>query len=200
MCVSSICWRRGVCLPAIPLSPRRSSDPSRIAAALSARGAASRTLAISPDGTKVAYIWPGAGPGDRGLRRRPRPAPSHTRSRPSTAIRETLDWCELRRERPAGLPISAAIAAMSTGDLVGFSRLIALDTDGKRREAAGPAASDQRRSAYARYDGTVIDWLPGENGAVLMDARLRSRGRKDDRHRSATKEGLGVDRDRYCDR
>lgn len=76
--------------------------------------------------------------------------------------------------------------------LVGFSRLITLGTDGSPIKQMGQKASS--RDMYIRqHDGTVIDWLPSQEGQVLMARNYVPEGDTTGRLISRSKEGLGVD-------
>jgi dipeptidyl aminopeptidase/acylaminoacyl peptidase len=76
--------------------------------------------------------------------------------------------------------------------LVPFSRLVAVNADGKNLQLLSKKDNEFTRGLQIG-GGEVIDWLPDENGAVLMarnylpDEHLGSR-------LSSSREGLGVDR------
>jgi dipeptidyl aminopeptidase/acylaminoacyl peptidase len=77
-------------------------------------------------------------------------------------------------------------------DIVGFSRLVTFGVDGKGMKQLGQRSriSD---AGIRQFDGDILDWLPNEQGAVLMarnylpEENFSGIGPNDDR------EGLGVD-------
>jgi len=85
-----------------------------------------------------------------------------------------------------------AKAADGSGDILPFSRVIALDSDGGNARMLSTRQNDNAE-AVQLYGGGVIDWLPGEDDHVLMervyipDAKVGSRAGSETR-------GLGVDR------
>jgi len=79
------------------------------------------------------------------------------------------------------------------GLLAGFSRLITLDTYGRNLKQLG-----QRESFYdaglRQFDGSILDWLPDEQGAVLMSRAYVAEAGKTNTRLVRDKAGLGVDR------
>ena len=51
--------------------------------------------------------------------------------------------------------------------LLGFSRLVAINSDGSGIKQLGQASSFYD-AGYRQTDGDVLDWLPGGGGSVLM--------------------------------
>ena len=104
---------------------------------------------------------------------------------------ESLDACEFATETQLICHYSGNAEVDSM--LLGFSRLITLSLTGK-----GVKELSSRRSGYDMYirqdDGAVLDWLPNEEGSVLM---ARTYVPKDDNPSIINKderEGLGVDK------
>ncbi|HUE78813.1 MAG TPA: S9 family peptidase [Sphingomicrobium sp.] len=104
---------------------------------------------------------------------------------------ERLSWCSFAGESS----LVCRYGGIDRVDnlLVGFSRLITLGTDGAPLKQLGQKASS--RDQYIRQsDGAVIDWLPGEQGQVLMARAYVPEGETTGRLISRTREGLGVDK------
>jgi dipeptidyl aminopeptidase/acylaminoacyl peptidase len=82
---------------------------------------------------------------------------------------------------------------MAAGQIAGFSRLITVGADGKNLKSLG-----QSGSAYdarlRQFDGDILDWLPGDNGAVLMAKEYIPEAGLSVSHVSRIRNGLGVDR------
>jgi dipeptidyl aminopeptidase/acylaminoacyl peptidase len=80
------------------------------------------------------------------------------------------------------------------GVLVPWSRLMTLPADG----SSPPKLLGQRQSFHdarmRQYDGHILDWLPGDDGAVLMSRDYVPEVGKSDSHIKRTDDGLGVDR------
>jgi dipeptidyl aminopeptidase/acylaminoacyl peptidase len=147
-------------------------------------------LSLSPDGTKVAFIAPRAGQGSAlysmGLEEGATPRLIlQANGKP-----ERLSDCRwVSGER---LVCSIYGVVDSAGDLLPFSRMIAVDAAGGNVKMLS-----KREGFYSRGlqlgGGNVVDWLPDEEGKVLMsrvylpDDHLGS-------HMGSTAEGLGIDR------
>lgn len=104
---------------------------------------------------------------------------------------ETLRWCEFATETQ--LICRYTGNAEFEGVLLGFSRMVTLDLNGSNVKSLG-----SKRAGFDMYlrqsDGSVLDWLPDDEGSVLMartyvpKVEERATNIKDDRL------GLGVDR------
>ena len=70
----------------------------------------------------------------------------------------------------------------ATGELLGATRLVAVDADGKNLKMLSREDPRRRRLCLDVGGGCVIDWLPGENGAVLMGREYVPQERSDDAH------------------
>ena len=157
-------------------------------AALFGARASVNAMKISADGTRVAYIAPGEGP--------------------STAlvIGNLTDGSERAVMRMNGNPFvlrncgwsgvnrlvcrSDAVDRMG-GRLIPFSRLMALDADGTNQRPLGQRTTAGEALGLNQFDGNVIDWLRGDDDAVLATRNVvaqQQTGYLMDRGR----EGLGV--------
>jgi dipeptidyl aminopeptidase/acylaminoacyl peptidase len=148
-------------------------------------------LTLSPDGKRVAYIAPAAGQGavlyTVGLEKDARPnAVTHTDGKPDRLGR--CSWVANDR-------LVCIVYGVIKNPLMGllpWTRLIAIDADGKNLKLLSTQQNEYSRG-WQLGGGTVLDWLPDENGSVLMtrhylpDDHLGS-------HLGSSDEGLGVDR------
>jgi dipeptidyl aminopeptidase/acylaminoacyl peptidase len=86
------------------------------------------------------------------------------------------------------------IYAITHGDatLLPFSRMVAVDADGKNLQLLSKADSRYSRG-WQLFGGGIVDWLPGEDAAVLM---TRNYVPEDTTHSmiSSSANGLGLDR------
>ncbi len=119
---------------------------------------------ISPDGSKIVYVTPGTG---RISAVFVADLASGTQQQviQSGGNPERLSWCNFVSNRRLICRFVGQVDR--AGLLIPFSRLIAVDTDGKNSRPLG-----QRSTAYdsrlRQFDGAVLDWLPDADGAVLM--------------------------------
>ena len=121
-------------------------------------------ISLSPDGTKIAYIAPRAGQGAAlytvNL--------SNGQSQVAASVDgnpQRLDRCDWVSNTRLACRIYALVKA---DDLVPVTRMVAFDEDGKNFKLL--TQSDNLDQRYANsYGGSLIDLLPAEDGAVLMD-------------------------------
>jgi hypothetical protein len=104
---------------------------------------------------------------------------------------ERLRWCDFVTEER--LVCRFSVLVVNGDDIVPFNRLIAVNADGSEPQLLG-----ERQSffdAYIRqFDGTIIDWLPGEAGTVLMSRVFVPEVNRMNTRLVRRTEGLGVDR------
>jgi dienelactone hydrolase len=150
-------------------------------------------MRLSPDGTQVAYLAPQAGQGSALV---VQPARADAKARAVTTLSGnperlgSCNWVSVRRL--ACTAYGVVKADDGSGDILDFSRQFAVDADGSK-----PRLLSNRQTGNARgvplYGGRIIDWLPAEDGQVLMtrvyipDDVVGSRV-------GSTASGLGVDR------
>lgn len=147
-------------------------------------------IGMSPDGSRLAYVAPGPGriselyivslaTGDQ------------TRILQSSGSPERLEWCNFVSNERLVCQISGMIRDPE-GLLLPFSRLLSVSDDGKDIKQLG-----QRRSSFdqslRQFDGAILDWLPGKDGAVLMSREYIPEAGKIGTLVVRTDEGLGVD-------
>ncbi len=122
------------------------------------------SISLSPSGRRLAYVAPATG----------QASVLYTvdlatgESRQTTAadgVRQRLGGCSWVSEER--LLCSVFALTDVPGEIVSVSRLVALDRDGGNVRVLGQTSSLYQRSANL-WGGNVVDWLPGEDGAVLM--------------------------------
>ena len=113
-----------------------------------------------------------------------------TRITQSDGKPETLYWCGFAGEQH--LVCKYGGIERVDGELIGFSRLITVKTDGSGLRPLGQSQSDRGRY-LTQSDGDVIDWLPGQEGQVLMERVYVPEVGTTGRLINRTQEGLGVD-------
>ncbi|HEX9931858.1 MAG TPA: S9 family peptidase [Allosphingosinicella sp.] len=123
------------------------------------------SIRLSPDGRKIAYVSPGRGQG-ASLYVVDLASGESTMAASADGERQRLGGCSWASNQRLVCEVYAVQRGVN-GEIVNTSRMLALDADGRNVRQLG-----QRDSAYQRYTrlwgGTVIDWLPGEDGAILM--------------------------------
>jgi dipeptidyl aminopeptidase/acylaminoacyl peptidase len=147
-------------------------------------------LTLSPDGRNVAYIVPGDGPGTKvytvDLAKRTSARLVMVADGKPLSVRR-CDWVSNERL----LCTLYGIVRDSYVRLAPLSRVVAVNADGSNTQILSNLINTYSQG-YLLNGGEVIDWLPDQDGAVLMtrqyvpDTHLGSRGGSD-------KEGLGVD-------
>ena len=148
-------------------------------------------ISLSPDGTKVAFIAPGPGT----MTDLFAIDLNQEQSNPKRVTRasgdpENLQWCNwVSNERMA---CQLGGIEKNSGDLYGFTRLIAINSDGSNAVLLSKR-HDFTAIGLSLSGGRIIDWLPQEDNSVLMtryhleEVRIGSRvGNRD--------EGLAVER------
>jgi dipeptidyl aminopeptidase/acylaminoacyl peptidase len=137
--------------------------PADPAAAFGARESVI-SIRLSPNGRKVAYVAPSRGQGaslyivdlDSG---------ESNVAASANGQPQRLGGCGWVSD--ARLVCTIYVVQRVNGFVTTATRLIALDADGRNVQQLG-----QNDSPYQRYDryfgGNVVDWLPGEDGAILM--------------------------------
>jgi hypothetical protein len=170
----------------VPSAVPGQTAPADPAAAFGARESI-QTIRISPDGQRIAYVAPRRGQGSALYvvdlaSGQSNPAAS------ADGVSQRLGGCDwVSNQR-----LVCVVYAMRQldGEIVRATRLIALDADGQNLRQLG-----ERDSAYQRYarlwGGTVVDFLPGEDGAVLMGQQFVPEQRQNTRLERRD-EGYGV--------
>ena len=148
-------------------------------------------VAMSPSGNKVVMLV--AGPGST-TQAKVFDLTSGAMSTPVSAPGrpEKLSWCEFATDTQLVCQYGGNIE-MAGGQIVGFSRLITVGADGKGLKMLG-----EKESAYdarlRQFDGKILDWLPGDQGSILMAKEFIPEAGRTGSNISRTRNGLGVDR------
>jgi dipeptidyl aminopeptidase/acylaminoacyl peptidase len=104
---------------------------------------------------------------------------------------EKLRWCAFVTEQRLVCRYTAILD--DSGVLISFRRLIAINWDRSGMKELGQKES-YYDAGYRQSDGTIIDWLPGGDGSVLMAREYMAEAGKGGTRMVRIKEGLGVDR------
>lgn len=133
------------------------------AAAFGAR-ASVEDISLSPDGTKIAYLAPRSGQGASVY------VATIGGGEPVQATGvdgnpERLVGCDwVANDRLA----CSIYAVLKASEVTPVSRMVAFDTDGGKVKMLSQMENSRQRYATT-YGGGLLDLLPGEDGAVLMD-------------------------------
>jgi len=147
-------------------------------------------LSLSPDGKRVAYIVPVAGQGSilytASLRQGRAKGVIFANGKPDRL--ERCSWVADDR-------LVCTVYGVSKDSYLGvvpWTRLVAIDADGKNLKVLSTQQNNYSRG-WQLYGGEVLDWLPDENGSVLM-----VRNYVPDKHTGSligsSEFGIGVDR------
>jgi dipeptidyl aminopeptidase/acylaminoacyl peptidase len=171
-------------------SPAAAADLATDAKAFSAREAVAHPD-LSPDGTSVIYLTPGPGRKTVAVVGDLNSGQFHTMVS-SDGDPESLAWCRFASASRAVCRFGALVESKPLGDLLGFSRLIAMDLNGANGKLLGQPQSSHE-FALRQSDAQIIDWLGGGDGAVLVN-RLYVPEEVLGQAVKRTKKGWGVDR------
>jgi len=147
-------------------------------------------LALSPSGRFVAYVAPSPGGGAIAFIADVQSGDS----RPflnSGKDGDHLRWCRFVTDQRLVCRYTAIVK--DAGLLLGFSRLIAINSDGSGIKQLGQSSSFYD-AGYRQSDGNVLDWLPGGGGSVLMARDYVPESGKTGTRLIRSKNGYGVDR------
>ena len=175
---------------AVAVAVPAAAQPDREAAMFAARESASH-VDISPSGRYIVYIAPGSGSASAAVI-----AELGSDSEAVPIIRasgqpEHLQWCRFVSD--VRLICSVRGIADVAGEMIPFSRLVVVNSDGSNLRQLGQRASfhDTR---LRQFDGTILDWLPEDGDAVLMARDYVPEGQVSGSRMARTQDGLGVDR------
>jgi dipeptidyl aminopeptidase/acylaminoacyl peptidase len=172
--------------PALAQAPAPAADPASL---FGAREDVSQ-IALSPSGTKVAFVAPGPGPTSilyvSDVADGSAPKAALTADGNPNRIRACF-WVSDNR-----LVCYLYMVLTSAGELIEATRIVAVDADGRNLKLL--SNSSRADDAYVSLrGGQVIDWLPDETGAVLMN-RDYVPEEAQATHMNDNRQGFGVDR------
>ena len=146
-------------------------------------------ISLSPDGTRLAYVAPG--PGQSGaVYTVSLETGESVRAAASDGDPQRLSSCRWSANTRLVCRVYAVVKA--NDEIYPVNRLVAVDADGGNIQILGDSESDYARGV-ALSGGSIIDWLPGEDGQVLMEKVYVPEQRKNTRM-ERKQEGLGVER------
>jgi acetyl esterase/lipase len=149
-------------------------------------------LSLSPDGMSVAFVAPAAGQGSVVyVQSVAKGAPPSTRPVLTASGKpDRLGGCNWVSNQRLVCVIYGVVSS-SYLEPLNFTRLFAVNTDGSKVKMLSTQTNEYTRGMEL-YGGQIVDWLPDEDGAVLM-----SRVYLPDEHTGSrvgsSKRGLGVD-------
>jgi dipeptidyl aminopeptidase/acylaminoacyl peptidase len=148
---------------------------------------------LSPAGTSVLYLTPGPGRKIVAVVGDLNSGQFHTMvSADGDRKSQSLDSCHFASTDRAICEFSGLAKRPDTGDLLSFSRLIAMGLDGANAKLLGQPSTSYD-SWIRQHDGEVIDWLVDANGQVLIE-RLYLPEEKIGSNIVRDKKGWAVDR------
>jgi dipeptidyl aminopeptidase/acylaminoacyl peptidase len=146
-------------------------------------------LSLSPDGRSIAYVAPGVGPGSTLFTLR---LEKDAKSRRALAVDgKPARLGECRWVSNDRLVCTVYGVMKYPEALMPFDRLMAVNADGSNVQMLSSQINSYSRG-YMLGGGEVIDWLPDQDGAVLM-SRVYLPDDHIGTHIASTKQGLGVD-------
>jgi len=160
------------------------------AAAFGARESVSN-LSLSPDGTRVAYVTPRNGQASAVMVRGVGDGATVQVALLASGDPERISHCNwVSNERIVCVIYGVLKDALLSS--LPFNRVVAVDADGSKLKLLSTEANAYTRG-FALGGGSVIDWLPDEDGSVLM-ARLFIPDDHTGSRTGSSKDGYGVDR------
>ena len=181
-------WASALALVVLPARVVAESNTlASDAAAFGAREAA-ENMDLSPDGNQVVYVGPGPNRISAVVVANLTTGEAKPIAR-STANPETLSSCSFAGNDRLACRFFTEVS--DAGHLLGFSRMLAVGTDGSGAKDLGQRASDYD-SRVRQFDGRIIDWLPGQGNSVLMTREFVPEEGKMDTNIVRTADGLGV--------
>jgi acetyl esterase/lipase len=179
----------GLALAAAGVCQATDDKPFDAAAAFGARENVS-VMRLSPNGKSVAFIAPAAGQGATLITLDLAEGSTMKTALGASGKPERLGRCDwVSNERLVCVVYGVAGSGLG---LLPFTREVAVDRSGANLKLLSTRNNEYTRGLQLG-GGSIVDWLPDENGVVLM-----SRGYLPDEHLGShlgsSKEGLGVDR------
>ncbi|HEX3424106.1 MAG TPA: S9 family peptidase [Sphingomicrobium sp.] len=173
---------------ATPLSTAADPTLAAEAKAFGSREAVTKP-SLSPDGSSVLYTTPG--PGSKTYAVISNLVSGKTSILSSTEGADSLRWCDYASPQRIVCRVTGGVVDAS-GDILGFSRLVAMNDDGTDQKLLGQPESSF--DAYVRQvDGSILDWKKRLDGSVLIERQYVPEAGVITTNIVRTKEGLGVD-------
>jgi dipeptidyl aminopeptidase/acylaminoacyl peptidase len=166
------------------------AKPFDAAAAFGARPSIS-DLSLSPDGAGLVFVAPTTGQGSAVFTRSLGPGAKEQLALAANGKPDRLPGCDWVSD--ARLVCWIHGITHYEAQLVPFTRLVAADADGKNLLLLSTRDTEYTRG-FQLFGGAVIDWLPDEDGAVLMSRNYVPGNNTGNMTRYSSASGLGVDR------
>jgi dienelactone hydrolase len=148
-------------------------------------------LDVSPSGRYAVYVAPARGTASAAV---VADLVEGGNARPvlrSSGQPERLRWCRFVSD--TRLICSVRGVSNINNQLVGFSRLYAVNADGSNIRDLGQRATTYD-AGLRQFSGAILDWLPQDGNAVLMEREYVPEAMSSGSRMSRRLEGLGVDR------
>jgi dipeptidyl aminopeptidase/acylaminoacyl peptidase len=150
-----------------------------------------QSIDISPDGSRIVYITPG--PGRTTLAA---VATIGSNAEPVIALSsngkpENLNWCGFVNNTRMICMFSGLVNDLGT--ILSFTRLVAVDIDGKNATMLNQKSSKFETRAR-QFDGEILDWLVNEENSVLMARDYIPEAGKVGTKLTNKEDGIGVDK------
>jgi dienelactone hydrolase len=187
---ATLAW--GLLLASLPLLS--SAEPAFDAAKAFGARPSVEYISLSPDGMSVAIVAPSSGQGSvvyvqslaKGASRTAKPILG------ATGKPERLGSCDWVSNQRLVCVIYGVVASSALLEPVEFSRLIAVNSDGTKVKLLSTRTGSYTRGLNLGGDN-IVDWLPDEDGAVLM-TRVYLPDDHTGSHIGSSKHGIAVDR------
>jgi dipeptidyl aminopeptidase/acylaminoacyl peptidase len=148
-------------------------------------------LSLSPDGANIAYVTPREGQGSMAVALNLAKGSRPTAALASDGNPYRLQRCGWVSDSRLVCVVYGVVKDPAIG-LLPVSRVVAVNSDGSNLKVLSTQANEYTRG-FMLHGGTVLDWLPDEDGAVLMNREYVPDDHLGTRLAS-TAEGWGVDR------
>ena len=146
-------------------------------------------MSLSPDGKAVAYVVATAGGGSAVFTLDLAEGSKERGATVATGKPQRIDSCHwVSSERLVCLVYGVVPSKLG---LLPFTRIVALDRSGGNMQLLSNKDAEYSHGVLL-YGGSILDWLPDQDGAVLM-SRLYLANDHIGSHVGSTREGLGVD-------
>ena len=149
------------------------------------------SIDLSPDGKSIVYVEPAGATGAVAYVADVESGATKPFLKSSGGPEEKLRWCAFVTD--ARLICRYTGVVRSADKLIGFARLMAINTDGSSIKALGQRES-WNDSRLRQFDGTIIDWLPDGRGEVLMAREYIPEENLTGTRLGRTEDGVAVDR------
>lgn len=150
-----------------------------------------QSASLSPQGTRIAFIAPLTGQGSALFTVPIDGSVPPKRVIAASGSPERLAGCNWVSEKRLVCTVFS-VRSGAGNDVIGISRMVGVDIDGSNIKML--SARDAQNALYfSRFGGNVVDWLPGQDGAMLMGRSYVPEAKIGSLIESR-REGYGVDR------